>query len=63
MTARAEQLLLKGLMSELPEAQRAHIELVAEQLRQLLRDAGDDGLMALAIVGFEEQAKAEADDV
>ncbi len=61
MTGRAEQLLLKGLMSELPEAQRAHIELVAEQLRQIPKGAGDDGLMALAIVGFEAQAEADGE--
>lgn len=61
MTARAEQLLLKGMLSELPEAQRAHIELVAEQLRQVIKDAGDDGFMALAIVGFEAQAEADGE--
>lgn len=63
MTGRAEQPLLKGLMSELPEAQRTKIEGVAEQLRQLIKDAGPDGYMAFAIVGFEVQAIAEADDV
>lgn len=49
-------LLIKGAIAELPEDQRARCDEIANQIRQL--SAEPVGMLALALVGAEMQAKA-----
>ena len=53
MSASAELLMLKGAISELPEERREKIISLREQIKTLVVTHGDDGLIALAIVGAE----------
>lgn len=54
-------LMIKGAISEWPPELRAQFESLAENLRRLLKDAGNPvGPLALALVGSEIQAKLEA---
>ena len=50
---RAAVLMLKGLISEMPEADRAVIADCAAQLKAIVKDQGDAGLIALALVTAE----------
>jgi hypothetical protein len=50
-------LLIKGAISELPVAQREAVEELAEHIKTLIRNAGDVGPMALALVGAEAAAQ------
>jgi len=58
MTPEQETLLvIKGAISELPAAQREACEELADHLRTLIRNAGDIGPMALALIGAEAAAQ------
>ena len=56
MSTSAELLMLKGAISELPEERREKIISLREQIKTLVVTHGDDGLIALAIVGAELSA-------
>jgi hypothetical protein len=55
---RAQLLLLRGVLSELPKAQQKKIEAIAGTIRRIIEANGDEGLMALALVGAEEACKS-----
>lgn len=55
--AQAHLLMMKGAMSEMTEAERTKINEVAAAIRALVKDNGDEGLVAIAIVGLEIQAQ------
>lgn len=48
-----ELLEIKGALSEMPEAEQAKIKECADTLRKIIAEAGDDGIVALAIVAME----------
>lgn len=50
-------LLIKGAIGELPPDQKELVMRVASELRAVLADNGDLGLIALGLVGAEEAAK------
>lgn len=51
--ARVAFLILKGIISEMPEADRAVIADCADQLKSIVAAHGDVGLLALALVTAE----------
>lgn len=55
----AALLVMKGVISELEEADQKKVKDMAEQLRQIINSDRERGLIALTIVGLEEQEKAE----
>jgi hypothetical protein len=48
-------LILKGMISDLPEERKNKINAVIAALKDLIKNAGDDGIIALAYVGIESQ--------
>jgi hypothetical protein len=52
-------MVLKGVVSELPEAQRNQVNATVEKLRAVVQGAGDVGGIALALVGSEAAAASE----
>lgn len=48
-------LMIKGLISEFPEEDRKKVEECAAKLRAAIEEYGDQGLVALALVGIENQ--------
>lgn len=53
MTGEEIQLLvLRGLMSQLPPAERDKAEACVQQLQQMISEHGDPGKLALAIVAM-----------
>lgn len=54
-----ELLAMRGLISSLPDEQKAAVNRCAESLRQMVSDAGDIGQLALALVGVEFQASED----
>lgn len=57
--SRADLLMLKGVISELPPEQQHDIATAEEALRDVLAKHGDNGLIAFAKVGLEEEAKTK----
>lgn len=53
-------LILKGLVSELPEVDRKVIDEVRRDIRSIVDKAGDNGFMALSIVAPEIALEKEA---
>lgn len=52
-------LIIKGVISELPPAQKEACEELAEHIRQTCKVAGEPvGTLALALVGAEAQARS-----
>lgn len=49
-----ERLVLKGIITELPEDRRQKVESCAEKLRQVVAEYGQHGLIALALVVAEQ---------
>ncbi len=56
MSVSAEFLMLKGAISELPEERKEKILALREQIKSLITENGDDGLIAMAFVGAELSA-------
>ena len=56
MSTPAELLMLKGAISELPEERREKIISLREQIKSLITENGEDGLIAMAFVGAELSA-------
>lgn len=56
MSANAELLILKGLISDLPQEHRDKILALRDQLKTIITESGDDGLIALSLVGAELSA-------
>jgi hypothetical protein len=55
MSPEQEQLLqVKGMISDMPEADRVRIKECAAQIRVLVDASPEHGIMALAIVGLEK---------
>lgn len=52
-------MVLKGVVSELPETQRNQVHSAADKIRAVVADAGDVGGIALALVGSECAAASE----
>ena len=50
-------LLIKGAITDLPEADRKGVELAAVKLREVIALHNDHGVMAMALVGAELAAK------
>lgn len=50
---RAMVLMIKGAIAELPEDQRRKVQECYEQLQKLVADNGEEGGMALALLGAE----------
>lgn len=46
-------LLIKGMVSELPEPERNRVNNTATDLRSVVNAAGDEGTLALALVSAE----------
>ena len=46
-------LIIKGIVSELPDDQREACEEVAEHIRRVIKQAGEVGLLAVALVAAE----------
>lgn len=52
-------LLIKGVISELPAAQKEACNELADHIRRVIKQAGEPvGTLALALVGAEAQANA-----
>lgn len=61
MTMSPEQhdlLLIKGAISNLPAQQQEKIKAAYAELKDVLVENGDEGLMAFALLGAEEAAKS-----
>lgn len=52
---KAELLILKGLMADMPEADVISIKECAGKLKSIISEYGDLGLFALGLVGLESQ--------
>lgn len=50
---RASELLIKGVISEMPEKQRQQVADVAESLRRIIDQHGDIGVIALTLVSCD----------
>ncbi len=58
MTRQEEAILLiKGIVSELSPMEQDQFRELCEHLRHVIKQAGDVGVLALALIGSEEQAK------
>lgn len=53
----AQLLMMRGVISELPEEKRAEVHAIAVTIRDAVSAAGDSGLLALALVGAETAAE------
>ncbi|MBK1613334.1 hypothetical protein CKO44_07605 [Rubrivivax gelatinosus] len=49
-------LLIKGVIADMPPAEAAKVQACAAVLRRAVLDAGDHGVVALALIGAEAQA-------
>ena len=56
MSVSAEFLMLKGAISELPEERKEKILALRKQIKSLITENGDDGLIPMAFVGAELSA-------
>lgn len=54
---RATLLLVRGALSELPQEQQDAVNAAHEKLKAIVTEAGDVGLLALALLGAEIQAE------
>lgn len=52
-TTEEQVLILKGMVSELPEQDQKKIQELRATIRKIVEDNGDNGFFALAIVGPE----------
>ena len=50
--------LIRGEIAGLPPGDQAKVQAAAQQLRDVIKAAGDHGVMALALVGAELQVMA-----
>lgn len=50
--------LIRGEIAGLPPVDQAKVQAAAQQLRDVIKAAGDHGVMALALVGAELQVMA-----
>lgn len=50
-------LLIKGAISDLPEEQKVKVQRCAAELRKVIADGGQEGVMAFVLVGAEVQAQ------
>lgn len=58
MTAEEHQLILmRGLIASLPAGEQAKVTECADKLRSAVADAGEYGLVAIALVGAEHAVK------
>lgn len=48
-------LLIKGSIADLPADDQTRVQQAAQQLRDVVKAAGDHGVMAMALVGAERQ--------
>jgi hypothetical protein len=56
----AEQVVLtmiRGVIAELPTEQQAQVKECADKLRAAIAEYGENGTVAMALVGAEEQLK------
>ena len=53
----ATLLMIKGTIADLPETDRKGVQLAAAQLRAVVKQHNDHGVMAFALVGAELQAE------
>lgn len=53
---RAQLLMLRGAIAELPEDQQMKIKEIVAQLREVISQNKDMAILALALVGAEEAA-------
>lgn len=58
MNEQQQLLLVKGLISELPGADKEACLEAAKSIRCVVKSAGTVGLIALTLVGLEEQANS-----
>ncbi len=54
-----QRLAFKGMLADLPESDRVIIESTAKQLKEIISAAGENGELAMALVGSEIAAKQE----
>jgi hypothetical protein len=52
--------IVKGIISDLPETQRNQVHATADKIRAIVAEAGDVGGIALALVGGEAAAAENA---
>ena len=50
-------LIVRGSIASLPAEQQQKVAVIADQIRDLVLKNGDEGALALALVGAEEAAK------
>lgn len=53
---RAQLLILKGIVAELPEADQTAVKTAKEKIEAVLKELGEPGGIALAMVGLEMAA-------
>lgn len=51
----AQLLVLKGLISDMPEESQTKIKETADKIRILVKENGEEGSVAMAYVGLEMQ--------
>lgn len=56
-TEEVQLLLLRGVISELPTEDQIKIKQARQELEAVLLKHGDNGMLALALIGCEEAAK------
>lgn len=49
----SELLMLKGIISEMPEESKIKIKEASEKIKAVVTEYGDEGLIALALTGGE----------
>jgi len=50
-----EGLLLKGIISELPEEQQQEIEIAAQKIRDVMNEHGELAIFSLTMVSLEQE--------
>lgn len=55
----AALLMMKGVVSDLPAEAQMKVRACLEQLRAVVTEHGDEGLIALALLGLESSAKED----
>lgn len=59
MSQKAALMMMKGVISDLPEGDQETVKKCAQQLRDVIAQHGDYGSIALALVGLEFAAADE----
>lgn len=62
MQAESDLLLLKGLIFDMDKPTQDRVQECLGKFRELIKEYGDDGILAVTWLGLEMQARIEAEE-